>query len=90
MIILFLLILLSIGIAAGFLAGFIWSVRAGQFEDTCTPSLRLLLEEPQCPSPAGAATRTPPGKTASDIVPVATHPDAPAARHSVNPSENQP
>jgi cbb3-type cytochrome oxidase maturation protein len=40
------LILLSIVIAAGFLAGFVWSVRSGQYEDTCTPSLRLLMEDP--------------------------------------------
>lgn len=40
-----LLIPLSIFIAACFLAAFIWAVRSGQYEDTCTPSLRLLLEE---------------------------------------------
>lgn len=40
-----LLIPLSIVIAAGFLAAFIWAVRSGQYEDTCTPSMRLLVEE---------------------------------------------
>lgn len=40
-----LLIPLSILVAAAFLAAFIWAVRAGQFEDTCTPSMRLLTEE---------------------------------------------
>jgi cbb3-type cytochrome oxidase maturation protein len=45
MIVIFFLIPLSIVIAAGFLAGFIWAVRSGQYEDTCTPSMRLLLEE---------------------------------------------
>ena len=49
MIVIFLLIPLSIVIAAGFLAAFIWAVRAGQFEDTCTPAMRLLLEEPKPP-----------------------------------------
>jgi cbb3-type cytochrome oxidase maturation protein len=39
------LIPLSIVCAAGFLAAFIWAVRSGQFEDTCTPSLRLLLDD---------------------------------------------
>ncbi len=43
--VIFLLIPLSIVIAICFLAAFIWAVRSGQYEDTCTPSLRLLLEE---------------------------------------------
>jgi cbb3-type cytochrome oxidase maturation protein len=45
MIVIFLLLPLSIVVAAGFLTAFIWAVRSGQYEDTCTPSLRLLLEE---------------------------------------------
>ena len=45
MIVIFLLIPLSIVIAACFLGAFIWAVRSGQYEDTCTPSMRLLLEE---------------------------------------------
>lgn len=45
MIVILLLIPLSIVIAVGFLAAFIWAVRSGQYEDTCTPSMRLLLEE---------------------------------------------
>ena len=45
MIIIFLLIPLSLVIAAAFLGGFIWAVRSGQYEDTCTPSMRLLTEE---------------------------------------------
>lgn len=43
--VIFLLIIVSVAIATGFLAGFIWAVRSGQYEDTCTPSLRLLMEE---------------------------------------------
>lgn len=43
--IIFILIPISVIIAAGFLAAFIWAVRSGQYEDTCTPSMRLLLEE---------------------------------------------
>jgi cbb3-type cytochrome oxidase maturation protein len=42
-----LLIPLSVVIAAAFLAAFIWAVRSGQFEDTCTPSMRLLTEDRQ-------------------------------------------
>ncbi|MEW6157544.1 MAG: cbb3-type cytochrome oxidase assembly protein CcoS [Verrucomicrobiota bacterium] len=45
MIVIFLLIPLSIVIATCFLAAFIWAVRSGQYEDTCTPSWRLLLED---------------------------------------------
>ena len=40
-----LLIPLSIVIAGAFFAAFIWAVRSGQFEDTCTPSMRLLTDE---------------------------------------------
>jgi len=39
------LIIMSLGIALFFLGGFIWSVRSGQFDDTCTPSMRVLTED---------------------------------------------
>ena len=39
------LILSSLCLALCALAGFIWSVRSGQFDDTCTPSMRILTEE---------------------------------------------
>lgn len=42
-----LLIPLSVLIATVFLVAFIWAVRSGQFEDTCTPSMRLLTEDRQ-------------------------------------------
>ena len=45
MIVIFLLIPLSIVTAAIFLVGFIWAVRSGQYEDTCTPSLRPLMDD---------------------------------------------
>lgn len=38
------LILVSLTIALVFLGGFIWAVRSGQYEDTCTPSMRMLTE----------------------------------------------
>lgn len=41
-----LLILASLTMALLFLGGFIWAVCSGQFEDTLTPSLRILPEEP--------------------------------------------
>lgn len=49
--VIFLLIPLSILIAICFLAAFIWAVRSGQYEDTCTPSLRVLTEEKRDPMP---------------------------------------
>ena len=39
------LIFASLMVALLFLAGFIWAVRSGQYEDTLTPSLRVLAEE---------------------------------------------
>jgi cbb3-type cytochrome oxidase maturation protein len=32
-------------VASGFLAAFIWAVKSGQFRDTYTPSVRIILEE---------------------------------------------
>lgn len=39
------LIPLSLVVAALFLGAFIWAVRAGQYEDTCTPSMRVLADD---------------------------------------------
>jgi cbb3-type cytochrome oxidase maturation protein len=43
------LILLSASllIATGFLVAFIWSAKTGQFDDSFTPSIRILFEEKQ-------------------------------------------
>ncbi|MBI5386843.1 MAG: cbb3-type cytochrome oxidase assembly protein CcoS [Verrucomicrobia bacterium] len=38
-------ILASLGVAVAFLAGFIWAVKSGQYEDTCTPALRVVMDE---------------------------------------------
>lgn len=40
------LILASLAVALLFLAAFIWSVCSGQYDDTLTPSMRMLLDEP--------------------------------------------
>ena len=40
------LILASLGVGLTFLSAFIWSVRSGQYEDTLTPSMRMLVEDP--------------------------------------------
>ena len=45
--VIFLLIPLSIVLGAAFLGAFIWAVRSGQYEDTCTPSMRLLTDDPK-------------------------------------------
>jgi len=50
MLIIFLLIFISLSLALAFLAAFIWAVKTGQFEDTCTPSMRILSEE-EAPKP---------------------------------------
>ena len=42
MLVIFLLIFISLALAVTFLTAFIWAVRSGQFEDTCTPSMRML------------------------------------------------
>jgi cbb3-type cytochrome oxidase maturation protein len=44
--VIFLLIPLSILLAIGFLIAFAWAVTSGQYEDTNTPSMRVLLDEP--------------------------------------------
>jgi cbb3-type cytochrome oxidase maturation protein len=51
MIIIFFLIPLSVAMAAVFLFAFIWAVRSGQYEDTGTPSLRLLTDDPKTNKP---------------------------------------
>jgi cbb3-type cytochrome oxidase maturation protein len=40
-----LLILISISIAVIFLIIFIWSMKSGQYDDTYTPSVRMLFED---------------------------------------------
>lgn len=40
-----LLLLVSIGIAGGFLLAFFWSVKDGQFDDDFSPSRRILFDE---------------------------------------------
>ena len=63
MIVIFFLIPVSILIAICFLAAFIWAVRSGQYEDTTTPSMRMLWEErgtknpPPPPSENSAQTK---------------------------------
>jgi cbb3-type cytochrome oxidase maturation protein len=34
-------------VAAGFLAAFAWAVLSGQFDDTSTPPIRILFDDPR-------------------------------------------
>ena len=43
--IIFFLIAVSLLVALGFLISFFWASRNGQFEDDCTPAMRMLFEE---------------------------------------------
>jgi len=45
------LILVSLVVGLLFLGAFIWSVRSGQYDDTLTPSMRMLLEDAPVPHP---------------------------------------
>jgi cbb3-type cytochrome oxidase maturation protein len=46
--IIFLLIIVSLIVALGFLSAFLWAVRNGQYDDDYTPSVRILFDdEPQ-------------------------------------------
>ncbi len=41
----FILIILSVLVAGGFLVAFLWSVKSGQMDDDYTPSIRILFED---------------------------------------------
>jgi len=43
--VIFILIACSLVLAGGFLGAFLWASRAGQFEDSYTPSVRILYED---------------------------------------------
>ncbi len=60
--VIFLLIPLSILFAVAFLFAFIWSVRSGQYEDTTTPSMRVLLDEKLATKPAPTTDNSPNSK----------------------------
>lgn len=39
------LVIVSLMLAGGFLIAFLWAVKTGQFDDTYTPSVRILLDK---------------------------------------------
>jgi cbb3-type cytochrome oxidase maturation protein len=45
------LIIASLVVAIFFLGGFIWAVKTGQFDDTCTPAMRILTDEEKAANP---------------------------------------
>ncbi|WP_018477914.1 cbb3-type cytochrome oxidase assembly protein CcoS [Pontibacter roseus] len=48
--IIFILIAISVVVAAGFLAAFLWAVRSGQYDDDYTPAVRMLFENEYKPA----------------------------------------
>lgn len=54
----FVLVFAAIIMAGAFLIAFIWSVKNGQYEDTYTPSVRILFDDP----PVKEAEETEKGK----------------------------
>ena len=43
--VLIVLVIISVIVAGGFLAAFIWSVKKGQYDDDYTPSVRMLFDD---------------------------------------------
>jgi len=46
----FVLVFAAIIMAGAFLIAFIWSVKNGQYEDTYSPSVRMLFDDPEMKS----------------------------------------
>jgi cbb3-type cytochrome oxidase maturation protein len=63
------LILVSLAVGLIFLGAFVWSVRSGQYEDTLTPAMRMLLED--------APPRHPLPETGGNAVPLPVRETAP-------------
>lgn len=45
MTVIIILIIFSILVAGGFLIAFFWAVRSGQYDDTYSPSVRILFDD---------------------------------------------
>lgn len=43
--VIFLLIIVSLIVAIGFLIAFLWAVKSGQYDDDHTPSIRMLFDD---------------------------------------------
>lgn len=66
--IVFLLILFSLLLAAGFLLVYLWAARNGQFDDDYTPAIRILFDDP-VPDPTLPDTGQSPPKASTDPMP---------------------
>lgn len=55
--VIYLLIGISIPIAAGFLIAFLFASKEGQFDDDYTPSIRMLLDDPKPEQPNNTSTQ---------------------------------
>ena len=75
-----LLIVAGGAVAVGFLGAFFWAVRSGQFDDTCTPAIRMLFDQGNVgpgalPRPR-AADASQPARQAQPGTTTAEHPGA--------------
>ena len=43
--VMYLLIMLSLIMASGFVIAFVWAIRSGQYDDKYTPSVRVLFDD---------------------------------------------
>ncbi|HEX2899950.1 MAG TPA: cbb3-type cytochrome oxidase assembly protein CcoS [Bacteroidia bacterium] len=73
MTIIYLLIGCSIMMALVFLLGFLWSIRSGQYDDTYTPSVRMLFEpgelQKQTPKAGAVGDAPSPDRESSQVSP---------------------
>jgi len=54
-----LLIIIGIIVAGGFLAGFIWAVKSGQYDDTYSPAVRMLFDDTEIVDESTDSTTSP-------------------------------
>ncbi len=57
MYIIFLMIAVSVTVAAAFLGAFLWAVRSGQYDDDYTPAVRMLFDNETNAKPAKSAKK---------------------------------
>jgi len=63
----FVLVFVAIIMAGAFLIAFIWSVKNGQYEDTYTPSVRMLFDDPPLKEPV-SEDQSAKGKTSKEDI----------------------
>jgi cbb3-type cytochrome oxidase maturation protein len=64
--IIYFLIGTSVVIALLFFTAFIWSIRSGQYEDTYTPSVRMLFDPAPSQAPPASTHASPAPETSQD------------------------